>query len=147
MSDPIGQTLVEQAIDLLNQESRRLYGEPLGDEQIAACFDEGQAFGMLEDMEARMGFRIRDAWMLLARHYYEDMTLVGAVQWGQEEARMALAAYDGDLADGFTLAEAREALRKRLDRAACYLDVPAAWRAYRDALLAEVPDIDGEVEA
>lgn len=69
---PIGHTLVDQAIELLQFESRRLYGVPLTDEQVEACFDEEQVFPMLDDMEARMGFYVAGARLLLAEHYNEE---------------------------------------------------------------------------
>lgn len=68
-----------------------------------------------------------------------DMTEQDAILWGEDEARAAIAAYYADLEDGYTNAEAWQSLIDRRNRAACYIDVPRAWRAYRDALLTEFP--------
>jgi hypothetical protein len=62
-------TLIDQAVELLNAESRRLYGEPLDAEQLEACFNEDQVFAMIDDMEARMGFDVTEARYLLACHF------------------------------------------------------------------------------
>jgi len=62
-------TLIDEAADLLNAESLRLFNEPLDEEQREALYDEDQAFAMIDDMEARMGFDVTEARYLLGRHY------------------------------------------------------------------------------
>lgn len=62
-------TLVDKAIALLQAESQRLQGKPLDEAQVEACFDEDQAFALIDDMEARMGFNVTEARYLLACHY------------------------------------------------------------------------------
>ena len=62
-------TLIDEAADLLNAESLRLFNEPLYEEQREALYDEDQAFAMIDDMEVRMGFDVSAARVLLERHY------------------------------------------------------------------------------
>ena len=62
-------TLIDEAADLLNAESLRLFNEPLDEEQREALYDEDQAFAMIDDMEARMGFDVASARLLLECHY------------------------------------------------------------------------------
>lgn len=66
------QTRIDEAAALLNAESLRLFGVPLDEEQTEALYDDEQWRGMLEDMEARMGFRVRDAMIALTLHYECD---------------------------------------------------------------------------
>ena len=58
-----------EVVNLLNAESLHLFNEPLDEEQREALYEEGQAFAMIDDMEARMGFDVASARLLLARHY------------------------------------------------------------------------------
>jgi len=58
-----------EVVNLLNAESWRLFNEPLDEEQREALYDEDQAFAMIDDMEARMGFDVASARLLLACHY------------------------------------------------------------------------------
>lgn len=50
-----------EAARMLDDESRRIYGDGLEDEQRDALRDGSDAFGMLDDMEARMGFIVDEA--------------------------------------------------------------------------------------
>ena len=47
--------LISKAAAILNAEFSRLNLGPMNDEQIDALGDESQAFGMLDDFEARLG--------------------------------------------------------------------------------------------
>ena len=69
----------------------------------------------------------------------DTMTEVQAIQWGEEEARATLASFRNDLKDGYTADEALAHLIAMRSRAACFIDVPRAWVAYRDTLLAGLP--------
>ena len=72
------------------------------------------------------------------------MSEVSAIQWGEEEARLTIASYHGDIADGYGELDAWRTLLSRRNHAACYIDVPRAWQAYRDTLLAEFPQLEGQ---
>lgn len=67
-----------------------------------------------------------------------------AIQWGEEEARLTIASYHANMADGYGELDAWRVLISQRNRAACYIDVPRAWQAYRDTLLAEFPQLEGQ---
>lgn len=61
--------VVEDVTDLLNAECRRIYDTDLDEEQISALYEPDECFGMLDDMEARMGFDVDEARELLQELY------------------------------------------------------------------------------
>lgn len=73
-----------------------------------------------------------------------EMTEAQAIEWGEDEARLTITSYYADLADGYSELDAWRVLLSRRNHAACFIDVPRAWQAYRDALLAEFPALLGQ---
>lgn len=72
------------------------------------------------------------------------MTEEQAIGWGESEARMTINAYHADIADGYGELDAWRCLLSRRNHAASFIDVPRAWRAYRDTLLAEFPALSNQ---
>jgi hypothetical protein len=71
------------------------------------------------------------------------MSEISAVQWGEDEARQTIESYHTNVADGYGELDAWRVLISQRNRAAWYIDVPRAWQAYRDTLLAEFPQLEG----
>jgi hypothetical protein len=79
-----------QAAELLNAETMRIYGAPLEDGQRDALRDASQAFGMLDDMAARMGLEIADALARVTDAHDILRTLSPTDAHGIHEAKLCL---------------------------------------------------------
>lgn len=75
------------------------------------------------------------------------MTEQDAILWGEEEARATIRTYHSNIEDGYGELDAWRVLVSQRNEAACYIDVPRAWRAYRDLLVAEFPKLAEQAAA
>lgn len=70
-----------------------------------------------------------------------DMTEAAAIQWGEEEATLMVRKFNEAREDGYTREEAVDMAVADRNHAAVYIDVPRAWQAYRDTVVAAIPEL------